>query len=101
MLGDPFYNFDKYVTPYCYPIYIDFKIPMSEIEIKKRYSNKKDSFEANEEAINATSAGYSHFMSGFYVITDIEQNISENGYLTTLGVMSYPNIAKDIGIAKY
>ena len=101
VLGDPFYNFDKYVTPYCYPIYIDFKIPMSEIEIKKRYSNNKDSFEANEEAINTTSTGYSHFMSGFYVITDIEQNISENGYLTTLGIMSYPNIAKDIGIAKY
>ena len=102
VMGDPFYNFDKFVTPYCYPIYLDFKIPMSEIEIANRYSSNKKTYKDEsgiyEAAKNATSMGYSHFMSGFYVITEIEQTISEAGFVTTLGVMSYPNIAKDIGL---
>ena len=103
VLGDPFYIFDKFVTPYCYPIYIDFKIPMSEIDVGKRYESNKKTFGKNEDdtyrsAKNATRIGYSHFMSGFYVITDIEHTISETGFTTTLGVMSYPNIPKDIGL---
>jgi hypothetical protein len=102
ILGDPFYNFDKFVIPYTYPIYLNFKIPMSEIDIMDRYSGNKEKYkeardeDGTETAINKTSNGYSHFMSGFYVVTNIEQNITESGFTTTLGVMSYPNITKDI-----
>ena len=92
ILGDPFYNFDKFVTPYTFPIYLDFKIPCSEIEIYQNYAKF-------DKDIEKTRRGYSHFMSGFYVITSIEQNISESGFTTTLGVMSYPNITKDMGIS--
>ena len=35
-------------------------------------------------------------MTGFYVITSIEHDISTNGYTTTLGVSRYPNIEKDV-----
>ena len=35
-------------------------------------------------------------MSGFYVITSIEHNISTSGYTTILGVSRYPNIEKDV-----
>lgn len=96
ILGDPFYNFNNYMMPYTYPIYLDFKIPRSEIDIIDKYSGNKTKYEKEEDVLNATPYGYSHFMSGFYVVTSIKQNISESGYTTTLGVMSYPNIIKDI-----
>lgn len=94
ILGDPFYNFDKFVIPYTYPIYLDFKVPRSEIDIYNQYSNNLKNYK--DQAVSKTKQGYSHFMSGFYVVTSIEQNISEAGFITTLGVMSYPNIIKDI-----
>ena len=90
ILGDPFYNFDKNMVPYTYPIYLNFRLPYSEIAIYDKYK-KTDS----EEAVNLRT-GYSHFMSGYYVVTSIEQNISESGFTTTLGVMSYPGLTKDI-----
>ena len=90
ILGDPFYNFDKNMVPYTYPIYLNFRLPYSEIAIYDKYK-KTDS----EEVANLRT-GYSHFMSGYYVVTSIEQNISESGFTTTLGVMSYPGLTKDI-----
>ncbi|MCR5608041.1 MAG: hypothetical protein K6G26_03175, partial [Lachnospiraceae bacterium] len=33
ILGDPFYNFDKWIIPYTYPIYLNFRLPYSEIAI--------------------------------------------------------------------
>ena len=91
ILGDPFYTFDNYVKPFTYPIYIDFKIPRSEIQFyNDNYNASTKSWESKQKI------GYSHFMSGFYVITSIEHNITTDGFITTLGVMSYPNLANDI-----
>lgn len=81
IMGDPFYCFDKYVQPFTYPIYLDFRLPVSQ----SWASDKKNS-----------NVGYSHFMSGFYVVTKITHDINDAGFRTILEVMSYPNIAKDV-----
>ena len=82
IMGDPFYCFDKFVQPYTYPIYLDFRLPVSQ-----SWSNS-----SNTE----NKIGYSHFMSGFYVVTKITHDISDSGFRTILEVMSYPNITNDV-----
>lgn len=37
-----------------------------------------------------------HESSGYYVVKDITQTIDQGGFTTTLGIMSYPNIHKDV-----
>lgn len=91
VLGDPFYTFDNYVKPFTYPIYIDFKIPRSEVQFYNDNYNVSTKSWGSKQKI-----GYSHFMSGFYVVTSIEHSITTDGFTTTLGVMSYPNLANDI-----
>ena len=81
IMGDPFYCFDKFVQPYTYPIYLDFRLPVSQSWSKSSSTNK---------------IGYSHFMSGFYVVTKITHDINDSGFRTILEVMSYPNITKDV-----
>ena len=81
IMGDPFYCFDKFVQPYTYPIYLDFRLPVSQSWSKSSNTNK---------------IGYSHFMSGFYVVTKITHDINDSGFRTILEVMSYPNITNDV-----
>ena len=81
IMGDPFYCFDKFVQPYTYPIYLDFRLPVSQSWSKSSNTNK---------------IGYSHFMSGFYVVTKIIHDINDSGFRTILEVMSYPNITNDV-----
>lgn len=81
IMGDPFYCFDKFVQPYTYPIYLDFRLPVSQ-----SWSNSS----------NTNKIGYSHFMSGFYVVTKITHDINDSGFRTILDVMSYPNITNDV-----
>lgn len=81
IMGDPFYCFDKFVQPYTYPIYLDFRLPVSQSWSNSSSTNK---------------IGYSHFMSGFYVVTKITHDISDSGFRTILEVMSYPNITNDV-----
>ena len=81
IMGDPFYCFDKFVQPFTYPIYLDFRLPVSQ-----SWSNSS----------NTNKIGYSHFMSGFYVVTKITHDINDSGFRTILDVMSYPNITNDV-----
>lgn len=80
IMGDPFYCFDKFVQPFTYPIYLDFRLPVSQSWASAKNSN----------------VGYSHFMSGFYVVTKITHDINDSGFRTILEVMSYPNITNDV-----
>ena len=41
-----------------------------------------------------------HEMSGYYVVKTIEHMITPNDYTTRLGIMSYPNIQKDVILSK-
>lgn len=41
-----------------------------------------------------------HEMSGYYVVKEITQNITPNSFTTTLDVLSYPNIQKDVILTK-
>ena len=81
IMGDPFYCFDKFVQPYTYPIYLDFRLPVSQ-----SWSNSS----------NTNKICYSHFMSGFYVVTKITHDINDSGFRTILEIMSYPNITNDV-----
>ena len=81
IMGDPFYCFDKFIQPFTYPIYLDFRLPVSQ-----SWSNSS----------NTNKIGYSHFMSGFYVVTKITHDINDSGFRTILEVMSYPNITNDV-----
>ena len=81
IMGDPFYCFDKFVQPFTYPIYLDFRLPVSQSWSNSSSTNK---------------IGYSHFMSGFYVVTKITHDINDSGFRTILEVMSYPNITNDV-----
>lgn len=80
IMGDPFYCFDKFVQPFTYPIYLDFRLPVSQSWASAKNSN----------------VGYSHFMSGFYIVTKITHDINDSGFRTILEVMSYPNITNDV-----
>ena len=82
IMGDPFYCFDKFVQPFTYPIYLDFRLPVSQ-----SWSNSPNT---------ENKIGYSHFMSGFYVVTKITHDINDSGFRTILEVMSYPNITNDV-----
>lgn len=81
IMGDPFYCFDKFVQPFTYPIYLDFRLPVSQSWSNSSSTNK---------------IGYSHFMSGFYVVTKITHDINDSGFRTILEIMSYPNITNDV-----
>lgn len=82
ILGDPFYNFGKFLQPYSYPIFIDLKLPRTEYNGNRNDWDKK--------------SGYSHYLSGFYVVTGIEHSLSTSGFITTLDVMSYASLPKDV-----
>lgn len=75
IVGDPGYAFGNVLTPYSYPIYIS-------VDVLK-----------NNGTENALAQ---HYSSGYYVVTNIKHSISTSGYTTTLGIMSYPGLIKQI-----
>lgn len=79
VLGDPSLRFQGMFAPYCYPIYLDIKL-------EKESTAWGD---ANKAFIPCQ-------LSGYYVITKITHNLSNSGYTTTLEVMSYPGIGKNL-----
>ena len=118
MLGDPSLEFNMLLQPYTYPIRLEVYVPRNELAFKardwgvadtdeenkdaQRNSNEINIFNKIKDAENEYGARENvglhqvHEMSGYYVITSITHNISSNGYTTTLGIASYPNIEKDV-----
>lgn len=105
ILGDPSYLFTGMkMQPCTYPIYLRVLVPINTFEqmagntnedynavlnLNKKYGSKR--IFGNQQM---------HEMSGYYVITKITHNITASGFTTTLDVMSYPGIDKDIEVAK-
>ena len=78
ILGDPSLRFQGEVQPYVYPIYLDIKLQ-------------------NDGSWSGDEKGYTKCqLSGYYLVSQITHNISSSGYTTTLEVLSYPNLAKDV-----
>ena len=111
VLGDPFYTLDGIMQPYTYPIKLNVVIPQNEFTQRRtnpsmlnieQIFGKRDvyngSYSLNEKNTNGNQR--LHEMSGYYVITDVTHEINSKGFTTKLGVMSYPNIQKDVLIDK-
>lgn len=90
--GDPFYDFDDAMIPFCYPIKFSAYIPVGEAE-------RKDV----ENTTFGEQSGRSrkHYLSGYYVVKEITHKIDYSGYSTKLKVMSYPGIGRDIGLPEF
>lgn len=94
ILGDPFFAFDRDLQPYTYAISLDVLLPMNERMARRefpsdllKFGNKRTFGEGNQLV---------HESSGYYVISEINHEISSSGYTTTLDIVSYPNIKDDV-----
>lgn len=98
ILGDPAMEFNLEIQPYTYPIYIEVLVPINDAYWDKEINDKFKEYDDIYHGIKLVSGSNQkvHEMSGFYVITSIEHNISTSGYTTILGVSRYPNIEKDV-----
>lgn len=76
VLGDPSLRFAGIIQPYTYPILLDIKL-------------QNDNSWSSE-------TGTKSQLSGYYVITKITHNLSASGYTTTLEILSYPGIKKEV-----
>lgn len=98
VLGDPAMEFNLEIQPYTYPIYIEVLVPINDAYWDKEINNKFKEYDDIYHGVKLVSGSNQkvHEMTGFYVVTSIEHNISSSGYTTTLGVSRYPNIEKDV-----
>ena len=98
ILGDPAMEFNLEIQPYTYPIYIEVLVPINDAFWDKEINDKFKEYNKIYHGIRIANGSNQkvHEMSGFYVITSIEHNISTSGYTTILGVSRYPNIEKDV-----
>ena len=98
ILGDPAMEFNLEIQPYTYPIYIEVLVPINDAYWDKEINDEFKKYDNIYHGIKLVSGSNQkvHEMSGFYVITSIEHNISTSGYTTILGVSRYPNIEKDV-----
>ena len=130
ILGDPFWTFDGIMQPCTYPIKLNVVMPKNDFtsryenssdgnnDYTKQIQNLKNTF--GEKLTYKEGPGFAtrdnsgiyvvenftdgnqllHEMSGYYVVKTIEHMITPNDYTTRLGIMSYPNIQKDVILSK-
>ena len=98
ILGDPAMEFNLEIQPYTYPIYIEVLVPINDAYWDKEINDKFKKYDNIYHGVKLVNGSNQkvHEMTGFYVITSIEHDISTSGYTTTLGVSRYPNIEKDV-----
>lgn len=100
ILGDPFFLFNGVMQPCTYPIRLNVLVPKNETEMRTTGNDKKTIEEKHKKFgtgnVVENSNQRFHEMSGYYVVKDIEHNISPNGFATKLNILSYPNITKQI-----
>ena len=102
LLGDPFYVFDGLMQPCTYPIKLDVLIPFNDFHAMRggaKYGSQFDNFDQSYNTYyddNVYGNQRRHETSGYYVIKEIEHNISPGVFTTRLGVISYPQIEYQI-----
>ena len=94
--GDPFYAFDASMQPYTYAISLDVLLPTNTTTAKRNIPAILESYGSRDFNGNGEGNQMLHESSGYYVISEITHDITPNGYNTTLGITSYPNIQKDV-----
>lgn len=95
ILGDPFYVFDEYMQPCTYPILLNVLVPLNELA----FTNEVEEWKKRKTVVKNGNQRL-HELSGYYVIKEINHDISRSGFKTTLSVMSYPNIQNDVLVGK-
>lgn len=91
ILGDPFYMFDEYMQPCTYPILLNVLVPLNELA----FTSEAEEWKRSKTVVKGGNQRL-HELSGYYVIKEINHDISKSGFKTTLTVMSYPNIQNDV-----
>lgn len=97
ILGDPFFLFNGIMQPCTYPIKLNVIVPKNETEMRakdEKLKEKHNLLGTGNDIANGTQR--LHEMSGYYLIKEIEHNITPDGFTTKLGILSYPNLAKQI-----
>lgn len=94
VLGDPFFAFDRDLQPYTYAISLDVLLPMNERTARREFPG--DLLNLGNKRIFGDGNQLLHESSGYYVISEINHEISSSGYTTTLDIVSYPNIEDDV-----
>lgn len=100
ILGDPFFLFNGIMQPCTYPIRLNVLVPKNETELRTKGDNgdkikqKHINLGTDNDFIGGTQRY--HELSGYYLIKDIEHNITPSGFTTKLGIISYPNLEKQV-----
>ena len=100
ILGDPFFLFNGIMQPCTYPIRLNIVVPKNETEMRATGKDKED-LEKKHQNLGTNneiegSKQRLHELSGYYLIKEIEHNITPNSFTTKLNILSYPNIEKQI-----
>ncbi len=100
ILGDPFFLFNGIMQPCTYPIRLNIVVPKNETEMRATDKDKEDLEKKHQNlGTNNEIEGSNqrlHELSGYYLIKEIEHNITPNSFTTKLNILSYPNIEKQI-----
>ena len=97
ILGDPSLEFNLLRQPYTYPIRLEVIVPRNEGYFRNRkIRDQENKGEFGHRPTYKDSNQRLHEMTGYYVITKINHNISSSGYTTSLELSSYPRIENDI-----
>lgn len=88
ILGDPSFKFCERVQPYTLPIYIEVKL---QTEQSWFTVDEKKADEKNRDSINQESV-----ITGYYLVSKITHQIDKSGFYTTLEIMKYPGLEKEV-----
>jgi hypothetical protein len=95
IVGDPGLFTNRNLCPYLWPIRLNIFVPKYVQDITS--DNTKDSVGQTGTGIIPYHEEFQlNYMSGIYVVTSIEHNISNSGYTTTLGVLRWPGLDDDV-----
>lgn len=98
ILGDPGIEFSSIMQPFTYPIHLEYLITKNESEIKKP-NEMLDTPIFEQPYVSSYDAGNGyryHTCTGYYVITKITHEIGLSGFITTLDIVRYPGIEKEV-----
>lgn len=100
ILGDPFFLFNGIMQPCTYPIRLNVLVPKNETELRTK-GKDEDVIKQKHINLGTNNDFYGntqryHELSGYYLIKEIEHNITPNSFTTKLNILSYPNIEKQI-----
>ena len=99
LLGDPGLEFTSILQPFTYPIRLEYILPQNESEVRAKNVQTLDIPDGEEpysKRYNMEHQQKFHSSTGYYVITKITHEITSSGFTTTLDIVRYPGIEKEV-----